>query len=203
MRYHFLTNLTVLIFLSVNCHQLIDITKVNPTIAIDLRYATTNNFTGKTVYAKSICYVHQDIAPLLDNIQKELKQYGLCLKIWDAYRPVEAQQAFWDIVHDEQYVSHPTKGMRVHLRGVAVDVTLIDLKTGKELPMPTEFDDFSEKAHANYTQGISKEAVENRTKLQAIMLKHGFTFLSSKWWHFNKKNWQEYPVLDTKFEELA
>ena len=197
------TLLTFLVLVSLlNSHQLIDIKKANPTIIIDLRYATTQNFTGKKIYTKNICYVQQDIVPLLDRIQKELNQQGLGLKIWDAYRPKEAQQAFWDIVHDEHYVSHPTKGRRVHLRGVAIDVTLIDLKTGKELLMPTEFDNFSLKAHANSLTGINQEAINNRKKLQHIMIKHGFKPVTTEWWHFDKINWQKYPILDIKFEEL-
>ncbi len=189
-------------FLSLYSHQLIDVKKINNTIVIDLRYATTNNFTGKKVYPKNLCYIHQDIAPLLNTIQNELNYYDLGLKIWDAYRSIEAQQTFWNIVHDSRYVSHPTKGRRVHLRGVAVDVTLVNLKTGKELLMPSEFDDFSEKAYANYVKGIPAEAIENRQKLHTIMTKHGFIPESTEWWHFNIKNWGDYPILNITFEEL-
>ena len=199
----YISILVTLITLPLHCHPLINIKQINNSILTDIRYATPRNFTGKTVYSKNECYVHKDLAPTLNTIQKELNRKGLGLKIWDAYRPREAQQIFWDLVHDKRYVSHPSKGYRTHMRGIAIDVTLIDLKTKKELVMPTKFDDFSKKAHAKNTEGISQEALTNRNQLQKIMLDHEFITIPSEWWHFQLKNWKEYPILTTNFSELS
>jgi zinc D-Ala-D-Ala dipeptidase len=138
--------------------------------------------------------VRKEVAHALNAVQKELSRKGLGLKIWDAYRSLSAQWKLWKICPDEKYVSDPRKGGR-HTRGTAVDVTLIDLKTGKELEMPTGFDDFSEKAWNDYA-GASSEAIKNRTLLRNVMIKYGFTGIATEWWHFDYKNWQEYPVLD-------
>lgn len=191
------------IILSLHCHPLINIKKVNNSILTDIRYATPRNFTGKTVYKKNLCYIHKDLAPALNAIQQELSKEGLGLKIWDAYRSQEAQQIFWDLVHDKRYVSHPDKGYRTHMRGIAIDVTLIDLKTKKELAMPTEFDNFTKKAHAKNIADISPKARANRDTLQKIMTTHGFTIIPHEWWHFQLKNWKEYPILTTNFSELS
>jgi D-alanyl-D-alanine dipeptidase len=173
---------------------LVPIQKINPSIKTEIVYATTRNFTGKIIYKNSECFMRKEVAQALNAVQKELVCKGLGLKIWDAYRPLSAQWKLWEICPDEKYVSDPRKGGR-HTRGTAVDVTLVDLKTGKELEMPTGFDDFSEKAWSDYA-GASPEAIKNRTLLQAVMEKHGFTGLATEWWHFDYKNWQDYPVLD-------
>jgi D-alanyl-D-alanine dipeptidase len=147
-------------------------------------------------------------------MQKELNEQGLGLKIWDAYRPHKVQFLMWDIVKDkfenpEMYVGDPHKGSR-HNRGCAIDCTLIDLKTGEELEMPSAFDKFSEIAHADY-QGCSETAKKNRALLTSVAEKYGFKQLPSEWWHFALQGWnqkdesgkEKYPILDISFEELA
>jgi D-alanyl-D-alanine dipeptidase len=179
---------------------LVDLSKAIPTIVVDLRYATENNFTGQVVYTRYICAVHRDLIPALQAIQDELAALGLGLKAFDCFRSLEAQWRFWEILPDERYVSDPRKGGR-HTRGTAVDVTLIYLETGEEVVMPTPFDDFTERAwHDN--QDATEEQKTNRELLRAIMTKHGFEALATEWWHYDFKGWKDYPVLDVSFEDI-
>ncbi len=183
-------------------HPLVDIKKSIPTIAIDLRYATKNNFTGKQIYpVNAICYVHKRIIKPLKRVQKELRKKGLGLKIWDAFRPLAAQRKFWKLMPDERYVSNPAKGGGRHTRGLTLDCTLIDLKTSKELEMPTAFDDFSQKAHSNFMD-IPKKAISTRKLLHDAMNKYGFYGIGTEWWHFDYKGWRDYPVLKIDFSDL-
>ena len=129
----------------------------------------------------------------LSKAQEEFKKHNVGLKVWDAYRPMSVQVAMWQIMPDERYVSDPAKGGR-HTRGTAVDVTLVDLKTGKELAMPTKFDEFSEKAHRNYAY-LDSKVKANVELLESIMHKHGFIGLPTEWWHFDYHNWQDLPVI--------
>ncbi len=171
-----------------------DVKKSIPSIEIDLRYATSNNFVHQQVYDFKICYLLVEVIEKLKLVQQDLASLGLGLKIWDGYRPMYAQEKFWKLMPDENYVAHPKKGSR-HTRGTAVDVTLINVVTKEELAMPSGFDDFSERAHANYTKA-SMQALANRDLLINAMEKHGFTVWHHEWWHFDLINWQNYPVLD-------
>ena len=172
---------------------LVDLKSINPNIIIDLKYATSNNFTKQKVYNFNKCLVLYHVALELDAIQKYLDKLGLRLKIWDGYRPLLAQEKFWEILPDERYVTNPKNGGGRHTRGTTVDVTLVD-KSGKELTMPTAFDDFSECAHRDYKQA-SREAMMNRDILRNVMEKHGFTGIVAEWWHFDCLDWRKYPVL--------
>lgn len=160
---------------------------------MDLKYATTDNFTGHIVYHFECCLLLKEAALQLRDVQAELEAVGLGLKIWDGFRPVAAQWKFWELMPDERYVSDPRKGGR-HTRGTAVDVTLIT-KDGQELLMPSEFDDFSEKAHHDYME-VSDEAIANREFLREIMERHGFIGLPTEWWHFDLAGWQDHPPVD-------
>lgn len=173
--------------------ELVDIQSFIPTIEVDLKYATTDNFTGQIVYNFNCCLLHIDVALRLRDVQAELETVGLGLKIWDGFRPVAAQWKFWELVPDERYVSDPRKGGR-HTRGTAVDLTLITID-GQELLMPSDFDDFSEKAHHDYMGG-SEEAINNREYLREIMERNGFIVLPTEWWHFDLIGWQNYPPID-------
>lgn len=183
--------------------ELVDILSINPNIQLDIRYATSNNFLGVPVYSKAACYLHKDVAAAVSAIQNELEAHGLSLKIFDGYRPLSVQQLMWDTIQDERYVSNPAKNKGRHTRGTAVDVTLVD-KTGKDLEMPSEFDDFTEKAHSDFQQ-ISSRARKNRKLLKTVMEKYGFQQLSTEWWHFDFSGWNDdlkYPPLDISFDEL-
>lgn len=170
------------------------------TLVLDMRYATTNNFSGKAVYPSARCFLRADVAKRLLAAQAELRKQGLGLKLFDCYRPFSVQERFWAIVPDERYVARPEKkdGKIVvgskHNRGAAVDVGLVDAK-GKELPMPSGFDDFTDKAHRDY-QGASAEAIRNRGILEAAMAAQGFDPLPTEWWHFDGPGWQNYEMLD-------
>lgn len=184
-----------------NKYDLVDITQVIPTIELDIRYATTNNFTHQQIYTQACCYLRSEVAYALKEVQDELATMGLGLKIWDGYRPHHVQFKLWQIVPDARYVAEPHKGSR-HNRGAAVDLTLIRLDTKQELEMPTGFDDFTEQAWRS-CHDISALAKKNRQLLEDVMMKHGFIGLETEWWHFDYKDWQQYPLLDASFEELT
>jgi len=189
--------------------ELVEVIKINKNIRLDVRYATINNFTGKIIYPSAKCYLQKEAAKALSKVQKDLEKTGLCLKVFDGYRPLSVQKIFWDLLKNRYpnpfkrclYVANPTLGSK-HNRGGAVDVTLVDLRTGKELKMPSEFDDFSEKAHKNYGN-MTKSTKKNCKLLEAVMIKHGFTGNSKEWWHFNFNGWEQYPILDISFDALA
>ncbi len=177
----------------------IEVNKLSPNILLDIRYATTNNFTGKIVYPEARAFLISDAAYSLDSVQRELETMGLGLKIYDAYRPLSVQKKFWEIMPDERYVADPKKGSR-HNRGMAVDLTLVD-KDGKELSMPTEYDDFTEKAHRNY-MNLTDAQIKNRKILEDVMSKYGFIPFATEWWHFDYKDWENYDVMDIEFKDI-
>lgn len=181
---------------------LVDVTARIPGLVLDVRYATTNNFVGAAVYPGPRCWLQAEVAERLAAVQADLASLGLGLKIFDCYRPFSVQERFWELVADERYVGKPVRdsngapleGSR-HNRGAAVDVTLINLATGEELPMPTEYDDFSERAAADFPD-LPEEVLANRQTLTAAMTAHGFSVLPSEWWHFDADGWEGYPLLD-------
>lgn len=178
-----------------NDNDLVLISDIDKSIKIELKYATDENFLGKRVYEPDSFKARllSVTAERLSAAQREFKQYGVGLKVWDAYRPLSAQKQMWDILSDARYVSDPAFGGR-HTRGTAVDVTLVDSKSGKELAMPTKFDDFSEKAHRDFSK-LDSKTKKNVLLLESIMIKYGFVGLKTEWWHFDVANWQDYPVI--------
>lgn len=177
----------------------VDIAKVNPNIITDIRYATTNNFTGRVLYSSAVCLLRRPVAKKLDLIQKNLEKKKLGLKIYDGYRPRYVQRIFWEIIPDTRYVADPNIGSK-HNRGAAVDVTLVD-ENGNELEMPTPFDDFTEIAHTTYTH-LPKHILANRTLLHDAMKEQGFIPLPTEWWHFDDAEWEKYPLEDIPIEEM-
>lgn len=179
---------------------LVEPSSIDKSLVLDIRYATTNNFTGKRVYPSARCFLRVDVAKRLLTVQENLRGQGLGLKIYDCYRPFSVQEAFWAIMPDERYVGKPTRENGVivkssrHNRGAAVDVTLVDAK-GRELPMPTGYDDFSDKAHRDST-AASPEAWRNSQTLERAMAAQGFEPLPTEWWHFDGSGWQDYEPLD-------
>jgi len=193
------------LFVLLSCNQkkqnidFVELKTINSNIVLDIRYATNNNFLNKPVYPSSRCFTLRIVAQKLDSIQTELENKGLGLKIFDGYRPLSVQKMMWDILPDDKYVANPANGSR-HNRGAAVDVTLVD-KTGLELEMPTDFDDFTEKASQDY-MNLSDEVIKNRAILKTIMVRYGFIPIKSEWWHYDLKNYIDYPVVDYSFEEI-
>ena len=173
--------------------DLVDVHAINPRIRIELRYASDQNFLHRVLYATNKAYLRRPAAEKLSNAQHRLEKLGLGLKVWDAYRPLRVQKQLWAILPDARYVARPENGSR-HNRGAAVDVTLVD-RNGKELEMPTGFDDFSEKAAA-FARGHSEMAMANRKTLQDAMIASGFTILDSEWWHFDDAGWKRFGLLD-------
>jgi D-alanyl-D-alanine dipeptidase len=180
-------------------YQFVELKTIIPNLVIDMRYATENNFTGQKVYPTAHCALVKDAAYALQSAAKDLHALGYRFKIWDAYRPLHVQYIFWKIMPDDRYVADPKKGSR-HNRGCAVDLTLVD-KDGIELDMGTGFDDFSERAHHDYTN-LSPEVLNNRKLLKSIMEKNGFTSIQTEWWHFDYKDWKKYPILDVPLEDI-
>jgi D-alanyl-D-alanine dipeptidase len=180
--------------------ELIDLEKFVSGIVLDIRYATTNNFTKERIYTLAKAYARKPVAEALKKVQTDLKPQGLGIKIFDAYRPYKATVKFYEIYRDTTYVASPYRGSR-HNRGCALDLTIINLKTGEELKMPTGYDSFSKDAWPS-TPVKDPLIRKNRTLLINAMEKHGFKVNSSEWWHFDFIGWKKFEVLDIDFEEL-
>lgn len=179
---------------------MIDLEKYIPDVVLDIRYAGTNNFTGKQIYTAPKAFLRRPAADSLLKIQQILAQEGLGLKIYDAYRPYAGTLYFYEVYPDTTFVAAPWKGS-IHNRGVAVDLTLINLATGEELQMPTPFDEFSDRASHSFMDADST-VLANRAKLLKIMTENGFTMYEHEWWHFNLRNRAGYSLMDISFEEL-
>ncbi|MBP9925525.1 MAG: M15 family metallopeptidase [Cyclobacteriaceae bacterium] len=181
-------------------NELVNLEKFIPGLKLDIRYATTNNFTGEKIYTMARAYARKPVAESLKKIQADLKKQGLELKIFDGYRPYSATVKFYETYHDTTYVASPYKGSR-HNRGCALDLTVIDSKTGEELKMPTGYDSFKKEAWP--TTPVSDPKIrKNRQLLIDAMEKHGFKVNASEWWHFDFVGWQKFTVMDIDFEEL-
>ncbi len=180
--------------------ELINLKDFVPGLVLDIRYATINNFTGEKIYNLARAYARKPVAEALKKVQEELKKQGLGIKVFDGYRPYKATVKFYEVYGDTTYVASPYRGSR-HNRGCAIDLTLIDLKTGAELKMPTGYDSFKKEAWPS-TPVADPVIRANRTLLINVMQKHGFRVNSSEWWHFDFKGWKNYEVLDIDFEEL-
>lgn len=181
--------------------QMVNIANYIPGIRMDIRYATPNNFTKRVLYRNPLVLLRLPAARALKAVQEDIKSRGYGLKIFDCYRPYRVTEKMWEIVPDDRYAADPKKGSG-HNRGVAVDLTIIDLKTGTEIPMPTGYDDFTEMAHYSSIPPDPKARV-NRAFLREIMEKHGFVALETEWWHFFLPDYQKFPLMDVTFEQLA
>jgi D-alanyl-D-alanine dipeptidase len=180
---------------------LVNLEEYIPGIILDIRYATTNNFTGEQIYTSPEAWLRKEAADSLKKVQEELNKEGLGIKVFDAYRPYEATLYFYEVYEDTTFVAAPWKGS-IHNRGGAVDLTLINIETGEELEMPTPFDEFSERASHHYTE-LPQNVLDNRQKLLKVMKDHGFTMYEYEWWHYNIKGRDKYGLLDISFEELG
>jgi zinc D-Ala-D-Ala dipeptidase len=183
--------------------DLVEIVTLDPTIGLDIRYATANNFTGRAVYKQARAFLQRPSAEALVRAHRALTEQGRGIVIWDAYRPWRVTKIFWDLtpVEKRDFVANPKEGSR-HNRGCAVDVTLKDLKTGAELVMPSAYDEMGEAASPDYPGG-TPEARANRDQLRAAMEKEGFRVRFNEWWHYDFRGWEKYPVLDLEFSEIG
>ncbi len=180
--------------------ELIDLEKIIPDMVMDIRYATTNNFTKEKIYTLSKAYARKPVAQALKRAQAEFRKMGLGIIMYDAYRPYKATIKFYELYHDTTYVASPYRGSR-HNRGCALDMSIVDFKTKKELKMPTEFDSFKKEAWPS-TPIADPLARKNRALIIKVMENNGFKVNSSEWWHFDFVGWQKYEVMDIDFEEL-
>jgi D-alanyl-D-alanine dipeptidase len=168
-------------------HQraMVDLERFVPGLRLDLAYAQDDNVTGRRLYDVARAYLRIPAARALRAAQRELAARGLGLLVWDAYRPYAATLALWEVVGDSRYAASPTYGS-VHNRGCAVDVTLVEAD-GDELRMPTAYDEFTVKAHADYPD-LPAAVRRRRALLRGVMERHGFTALSTEWWHFEYRD---------------
>ena len=174
--------------------ELVDVATVAPTVRVELRYATTANFTHAALYpADTKCLLRPAVAARLAAVQQALQKERLGLVLYDCWRPLFAQQKLWAVRPDPRYVADPKKGSR-HGRGAAVDVALVD-ERGHALEMPTEWDDGTARAHRD-SEDASKVALANRAHLEAAMKAAGFVGLATEWWHFDARDWQRFPQVD-------
>ncbi len=179
---------------------LVNLKEFIPGIILDIKYATSDNFTHQQIYKSAEAYLRLPAAEALKKVQEDLNLKGYGLKIFDAYRPYSATLKFYKVYPDTNFVAAPWDGS-VHNRGCAVDLTLVDLKTGQELTMPTPFDDFTEKAAAAYME-LPEDILANRQLLQDEMTRHGFEIYDYEWWHFNFHGWENYKIMDIPFKDL-
>lgn len=180
--------------------ELVDLEEHIPGVLLDIRYATANNFTGEKIYNLAKAYARRPVANALLRAQRDFQAYGYGIKIFDAYRPYAATVKFYEVYGDTTFVASPYRGSR-HNRGCAIDMTLVDLKTGEELKMPTGYDAFVREAFPNHPVS-DPEVKKNRDLLIRVMENHGFRVNASEWWHFDFRGYRAFEVLDISFEEL-
>jgi zinc D-Ala-D-Ala dipeptidase len=182
--------------------DLVELTRLDPTIKLDIRYATTNDFLGTPLYTQARAFLQRPAAEALLRAHHELVTQGYGLIIHDGYRPWYVTKIFWDATPDDKkiFVANPSEGSR-HNRGCAVDLSLYDLKTGKEVKMPSGYDEMTNRAYADYAGGTPEERAR-RSLLRHAMEKQGFVVNPTEWWHFDYKDWKQYPILNSKFEDL-
>jgi len=185
--------------------RLVDAVAVDSSLRLDIRYATPDNFTGHPLYTQARAILQLPVAKALARANRRLHAQGFTLVIWDAYRPWSVTRILWVSAPEEkrkpQFVADPRIGSN-HNRGCAVDVTLFDLKAEREAAMPSAYDEFTERARADYAGG-SEESRRLRDRLRSAMESEGFAVNEAEWWHFNHKTCKEYSLLDVDFSEVG
>jgi len=182
--------------------ELVELTTLDPAIHLEIRYATTNDFLGTPVYTQARAFMQRPAAEALVRALNKLKPLGYGLLIHDAYRPWYVTKIFWDATPPEGkiFVADPSQGSR-HNRGCAVDLTLYDLASGRPIEMPGTYDEMSPRSFPDYPGGTSLQRW-HRDLLRRAMESEGFNVYEHEWWHFDYKDWHEYPILNIKFEDL-
>jgi len=183
--------------------DLVELHLLDPTIHLDIRYATSSNFVGRPVYDQARAFLQRPAADALLRAHLALKKQGFGLLIFDGYRPWSVTKAFWDAVPTEKhiFVADPKLGSK-HNRGCAVDLSLYDLASGQEVEMPSVYDEMSPRAFPSYSGG-TKEQRDRRQLLRSAMEHEGFRVDPNEWWHFNFRDWREYPILDIPFSKIS
>ncbi|MGE3467751.1 MAG: M15 family metallopeptidase [Pyrinomonadaceae bacterium] len=183
--------------------DLVELNNLDNTIKLDIRYATTNNFVGFPVYPQARAFLQRKAADAVVRVHEMLRPQGLGIVVYDGYRPWSITKLFWEVVSEDQkkFVADPAHGSK-HNRGCAVDLAIYDLETGKAMPMPSGYDEFTERASPDYAGGTDEER-KNRDKLRRSMEAEGFLVNPTEWWHFDHQDWNQYPIYDISFEEAA
>jgi D-alanyl-D-alanine dipeptidase len=183
--------------------NLVELTKLDPSIKLDIRYATTNNFLGTVFYSEPRAFMQRPAAEAVARANQKLKKLGYGLLIHDAYRPWYITKVFWDATPVDKpiFVADPSQGSR-HNRGCAVDLTLYDLKTGKPVEMVSTYDETTDRAYPDYPGGTSLQRW-HRKLLRDVMESEDFTVYEAEWWHFDFKDWQHYPIGNQVFENIG
>jgi zinc D-Ala-D-Ala dipeptidase len=182
--------------------DLVELVKLDPTIKLDIRYAGTNNFIGRQVYKEARAFLQRPAAEALVAAHRELAPHGYGLLIHDGYRPWSVTKLFWELTPPalREFVADPASGSK-HNRGAAVDLTMHDRGLGTVVEMPSGYDEMTRRAYPDY-RGGPPEARGRRDLLRAVMERNGFTVEPNEWWHFNYKDWKEYPILDIPFDAI-
>jgi D-alanyl-D-alanine dipeptidase len=183
-------------------NDLVELARLDPAIRLDIRYATTNNFLGSPVYTQARAFLQRPAAEALLRALHRLQPLGYGLLIHDGYRPWYVTKIFWDATPEsgKMFVADPALGSR-HNRGCAVDLNLYDLKTNEPVEMTGLFDEMSPRSFPDYSGGTSLQRW-HRDLLRWAMEAEGFTVFEAEWWHFDYKDWREYPVTNIPFEKL-
>ncbi len=182
--------------------DLVEPSRLEATIRLEIRYATTNNFLGTVVYSSARAFLQRPAALALVRAARVLRPLGYGILIHDAYRPWYVTKVFWDATPLESHwlVANPAQGSK-HNRGAAVDITLYDLATGRPVEMPSTYDEATPRALSDYPGGTSRQRW-HRALLRRVLEAEGFTVNPSEWWHFDFRDWQRYQILNTPFEDI-
>ena len=182
--------------------DLVELVTLDSTIRLDIRYATADNFLGTPLYTQSRAFLQRPAAEAVVRVQRALRSLGYGLLVHDAYRPWYVTRIFWDATPPDKhdFVADPAGGSR-HNRGCAVDLTLVDLRTGRPVTMPSGYDEFSPRAYPDYPGGT---AVQRRLRavLRTAMEAEGFTVYEYEWWHFDYQDWRSYGIQNIPFEDI-
>lgn len=183
--------------------DLVELVTLDPSIKLDIRYATTRNFLSTPLYSQARAFLQRPAAQALVRVQQALRREGYGLLIHDAYRPWYVTKIFWDATSAEnhKFVADPTQGSR-HNRGCAVDLTLLDLKSGKPMTMPSLYDEMSPRAYPTF-EGGPAEPRRLRELLRKHMEAEGFEVYEFEWWHFDYRDWRSYSIQNARFEDLG
>jgi zinc D-Ala-D-Ala dipeptidase len=182
--------------------DLVELIKLDPSFKLDIRYATSDNLVGRPVYTEARAFLQRPAAEALVIVNSELKPLGYGLMIFDGYRPWSVTKTFWDVTPDEdkKFVADPKEGSR-HNRGCAVDLSLYELATGKEVEMTGVYDEMSERSYPNY-EGGTDEQRQARDLLRTKMEANGFTVYEFEWWHFDFRDWHTYRIQNIPFSDI-
>lgn len=183
--------------------DLVELTDVEPGIRLDVRYARSDNFLGRPVYREARAFLQRPAAEAVARVHRKLAEKGYGLMVFDGYRPWAVTKAFWDATPDDKklFVANPARGSR-HNRGCSVDLTLYHLDSGKAVDLGSGYDEMSLRSYVTW-EGGTKEQLDHRELLRGAMEREGFFVYPWEWWHFDFKDWRDYPLLDVPFERLG